>query len=264
MNLTSYNTVIRISAFCLIFMLSCSASSKRTGPSVSLLELHNRIDYIQKQNDSLKYFSADGFFIYKDKKMDLNLGMKVKYDKTSKFSRILFFNNIDNSVWGDLVVFKNSVSLYFPTKKTLYKGKIDNFNLYPFTRINIQLSEILKLAFAKVYFINNFKKAGARDVGKYFLLYIKNSELWQKLYFEKKTLNISKIQIYKKNKEKALLRYAYYKLINGNNIPMRSELHIRKRGLRVISWYSKVFFKYRYKTGDEILNLPVDIIIHNN
>jgi len=250
----------KTSVFILIIILVFSCvNCKKTGvvkkPSLGKKEVFNIMENQMKMNAAVSNFSAKGYFIYKDSRQELNLAAHVKYDKKAAFTRISFYGNLDNAHWGEIVVYKGKVKMYFPIQKRFFTGSIRDFNLYSFAKINIQLSEILRLSRLNVYFINNVLRKSAAVSTRFYIIYLQNKKEIQKLFIDRTTKKITRSRIYQKGIERARLLYRYYKNINGINQPVNCTLKVLSHNLKAIIWFTKINPVYRYKKGDEVLKV---------
>jgi hypothetical protein len=250
--------------FLVLFLSSCSAGRASSRPdgaeALSLSALHALFDAQVSNDSNLTNVVARGFFHYKDAAQDVNLSVLVRHDEAASFTRITFYGNLEEDYWGDILVYKGNVSLYFPIDQTLHKGKISNFDLYPFARIHIQLSELLNLALGRVYLIDDYEKQRGAASKDHYVLNIQNEKEVQQLFFARDTSLVMQCKIFHYQgdslRERATVKYDHHKAVDGLLIPHKTDLSSLQPRLRAVIWFKDFSRDYVFSESDAVLLVP--------
>lgn len=236
-----------------VLLQACSSGPPVRKGGITLRQLYTMHDRILEYNKCIKSFSGEGHFYYKDGKRELNLLARIRFDDDNSFSRISFYGTLDNSLWGDIVVHRQKVSLYFPLRKKMYTGQLRNFDLHPFSGIHIQLAELLKLARGRIYFLSGSTRKRGVASSDHYILFLRNSEETQKVYFGKKQGLVRETRVYSGKQEKARLIYESYAKPEGVPVPRKCTLEVRSRSLRAVVWYTSVSLAYQFQKKDSLI-----------
>jgi len=250
---------IKKSFFLVLVLLATvtSCTKKTVVRKITLRELYSFVDNAISNNRKINQFKMAGYFIYKDDRHDLNLALTLFFDDKMGFRRIVFKGNLDDSYWGDIVVFKGITKIYYPLDDKLFIGKTDKISFKKVNQLNISLKELLQILSCRVFFLDNFSKASGKIEGDKYLLYLKNSDKWQKVYFDSQKKTISRIKLYKGNKEIADIRYSYYKYIDSVLVPHKIQFKSPVANTSCTIWFQEkeTNFKYRFKKGNEKIKI---------
>ncbi len=240
-----------------IFVTVSCETKKTVIKTISFRELYVLVDSAIANNKKINHFKMSGYFIYKDDWHDLNLALNLLVDETNSFRRIIFKGNLDNSYWGDIVVYKGLTQIYYPLDDKLFTGKTDNINFKKVNQLNINLKELLQILSCRVFFLKNFTKVTGWIEGDKYLVILKNSDKRQIVFIDSRKKTVSRIKLYKKDKEIADIRYSYYKSINGILVPHKIQFKSPVDSTTCTIWFHKkeTNFEYQYKKGDELIKI---------
>ena len=237
---------------------SHSSSSIQTS-NYRLPFLSRRLDLIDSQKSKSQLFLAKGYFYYKDRKRDLHLSVRIL--RRSDFFRITFRGNLDNALWADILVKNGEVKLHFPLQKRLYISQLKGFDLYSFARIHVSMDELLRLASLTPYLIPNANNVRSLKGDTMYLVFRENQKEQQKLYLDKKNLNIVKSQIFRKKILRGQILYQLYKQRSGLMVPFKCTLTVPVASVRSVLWLRDVRFGDHYTAKEGQIKLSSDVTI---
>lgn len=261
----------RVLLLCIACVLISSCSTGRTAGRadaegaedgrLSLSELHAIFDARIAADRSITSLEADGYFNYRDVAgHDLNLSITVRHDESAGFTRIVFLGNLAGDYYADIVINEGNVQMYFPLDKVVYTGTIENFNLYPLARINIQLSVLLNLALGRVYLIENYEKHRGAVSSDHYILNIKSNRELQQLFFDKESRLVSETKIFRIHndsvRERATIKYANHRDVGGLALPFRTDLVSLYPNFSAVVWFRNVSRSYAFEPDHAVLEVP--------
>lgn len=233
---------VRVSCFLLFFLLmtGCVSSAQKPVAGTDTAFLERRLQHLLREQETLRTFAADGFFYFKDSKTELNLAVRLLHDRERGLSRITFRGNLDDVLWADIVVQDNRVLLHFPLQKTLYRAALPGFDLYPFTKIHVQMEELLRLAALVPHIPQGAAPVQSTYTKDAYILYRESAAMQQKIFLGRARLLVDAVHLFSGNKLRAILQYSLYKDIGSLAVPHRLSLDAPAHGTRAVLWLRRI------------------------
>ena len=238
----SVSRPVRVSCFLLFFLLmaGCTSSAGKPDPGTDTAFLERRLQHLLREQGALRTFAAEGFFYFKDRKTELNLAVRLLHDRERGACRITFRGNLDDVLWADIVVRDNRVLLHFPLQKTLYRAALPGFDLYPFTKIHVQMEELLRLAALVPHVPPGAAPVQSTYTKDAYILYREGPAMQQKIFMGRARLLVDAVHLFSGNALRAILQYSLYKPVGVVAVPHRLSLDAPAHGTRAVLWLRQI------------------------
>jgi len=245
-------TVIRV------LFLSCLLVSVVQSCDTPLVKTENLEDWppellaVKENNNKMPSFSCDIGFSSKTKGRRVDADGKAFVDKKKNRVKIILKDTLAGETLLDLVMIRNRVSLYLfnPQGGVILRGNVGDLDLGKyFENIKLKLKDLIELVKGESYLLENpdsFMKQPGDGETFFKLVQARDSQVFT---VDKKTRRITKLVMFKDNKEVYRLFYKKYLVNKDFYFPKRSDFYHSLSKSKTIIYLSNLRFKRPLKSS---------------
>ncbi|MDH5680986.1 MAG: hypothetical protein OEZ36_05345 [Spirochaetota bacterium] len=242
----AYKLLLFLSCLTLGFTQSCTPPQVKT---VTLKGWPPELLAVKENNRKLPSFSCDIGFSSKTSGRRVDADGKAFVDRKNNRIKITLVDTLAGETLLDLVMIRDSVSLYLfnPQGGLILRGKAGRLDLGKyFDNIKLKLDDLVNLVKGESYLLENPDSFVRQTVDGESFYKLSQANLTELLTLDKESGRISKLVLFRDNKES--FRLLYKKYIDGGDFyfPKRSDFHHSLTKSKTIIYLSNFRFSPRF------------------
>jgi hypothetical protein len=205
-------------------------------------------------------FRATAHFSYKDQDLDAGFFLTILHAKDKAFTRVSIEGSLDQTLWADLVVLDDRLTLYLPLdRKVLTGSRSAGSGFHVGAGIRFSLHEMLLLAELTPVINTNGKLSSHRDRqgGSVLVIESEDGKSSTMVQFSPEGW-ISGVRSIEQGQERA--RVVYEKRDAASGLARKQTIVSTALGMEAVIWLSSWDPTWRYRDGDAKLILPSEIV----